>query len=80
MGLNQSFAHSNSNNLKFDFELNDNYTQEDLKQSTNKPCGILTIQNKEYPISIHELQILSDTLTSAREVIHKKHTIGLMRR
>lgn len=81
MSINQTFAHHNTfSKNRIDFTLNEEFNSNDFQQKTSrsKSCGVLSINNNEYNMSISEIETLIETLNSAKEVILKKYKLGIM--
>lgn len=80
MSINLSVGHTKgSSNLRsIDFDINPNFSQSDFKGETNAYCGELKIRDQVFKLKHHELERIIDTLTSAKDVLYKKHKLGIM--
>lgn len=78
--INNAFAHDKGTAKvrTIDFNVNEHLREDAFKGDTHQHCGTLSIQGQQFKLSFQELERLSDTLQNSKDVIYKKHKLGLL--
>jgi hypothetical protein len=62
-----------------DCEINDNISKHYFENNEAPVVGKLHIGNKTFDVTYDELDVIAKTLYSAKDVVNRKHKLGLMR-
>lgn len=63
-------------NVNVDFSLNESLTKSSL--SGKYKVGTLMINNQKIDMTMHDIQLLHDTISNVRDVIYRKVKLGLI--
>lgn len=62
-----------------DFEINDEMSKYYFENNESPVVGKLHIGNKTFDVTYDELDAIAKTLYAAKDVVNRKHKLGLMR-
>ena len=62
-----------------DFEVNDNLSQHYFENNEKPVIGKLHIGGKTFDVTYQELDMIARTMTTAKDVVNRKHKLGMMR-
>jgi len=62
-----------------DFEINDSISEHYFENNEKPVIGKLHIGNKTFDVTYDELDVIAKTLYAAKDVVNRKHKMGMMR-
>ena len=62
-----------------DFEVNDSISAHYFENNEKPVVGKLHIGNKTFDVTYQELDMIARTMTTAKDVVNRKHKMGMMR-
>jgi len=62
-----------------DFEVNDSISEHYFENNEKPVVGKLHIGSKTFDVTYQELDMIARTMTTAKDVVNRKHKMGMMR-